>query len=150
MRTENRSRRTSLILALIVLVCVSLLLGGGEGMDGVGAGEKVDLQGIKLAKYGSPVVVMGQITQDGEAVPGSFFILFYDPLGSTGPEQCGLRQEHYFPAGTQGNGAQISFIQYPNGIVTFDIAPSQFKPGLAYELPFLPEDPPGAAALEFF
>jgi len=150
MRAKRYMRRVRVLIALGVVLSISLILGVGEEIGGVGAGEAVGVEGIKLAKYGNPVAVMGQLTIDGEAVPGSFFFLFYDPLGTNGSEKCGAQLEHYFPEGTEANGAQVSFIQYPNAIVTFSIAPSQFSHGYIYELPFLPEDPPGAGALEFF
>ncbi len=93
---------------------------------------------------------MGQLTLDGVPVQGSFFFLYYDPYGEESKQQCGLQQEYIFPDGTVANGAQVSFIQYPNAIVTFTIDPSQFVQGYVYDLPFLPEDPPGMGALEFF
>ena len=143
-------RSASLILLLGVLVTAGLAASGGENMDGVGAGRLADVRGIKLARYGSPVAVMGQLTMDGEPVQGTFFFLFYDPFGEEAKELCGLQTEYLFPAGIAANGAQVSFIQYPNAVVTFYIAPSQFQMGYEYVLPFLPEDPPGAGALEFF
>jgi len=143
-------RKAVLLVVLGVLLTVGLTTGGGEQIGGVGPGKAVEVRGIALARYGSPVAVMGQLTFDGEPVQGSFFFLFYDPFGETAKEQCGLQTEYLFPAGTIANGAQVSFIQYPNAIVTFNIAPSQFQLGYQYVLPFLPEDPPGEGALEFF
>jgi len=150
MKKGTWKRSASLVLMVGVLVTVGLVTGGGENMSGVGAGEALDIQGIKLAKYGSPVAVMGQLTMDGEPVQGTFFFLFYDPFGEEAKQQCGLQTEYLFPVGIVANGAQVSFIQYPNAVVTFNIAPSQFQMGYEYVLPFLPEDPPGAGALEFF
>ncbi len=150
MRTRSCVRGLSLLLALGVILSIGLLPGVGEQIDGVGAGRVLEVQGVRLAKYGAPVAVMGQLTLDSEPVPGTFFFLFYDPFGNNGKEECGLQLEHIFPEGTAANGAQVSFIQYPNAVVTFNIAPSQFRQAYLYDLPFLPEDPPGAAALEFF
>lgn len=149
MRIRRVRRSVSLVMALAMVLSLGVFLGGGEGIQGIGTGESVEVKGIVLAKYGVPVSVMGQLTRDGEPVPGSFFFLAYDPLGNTAESNCGMQLEHTFPEGTVANGAQISYIQFPNAIVTFNIGPSQFKQGLQYELPFLPEDPPGQAALEF-
>lgn len=149
MRAWNLRRNVCLALAFGMVLASGWTLGGGEEMLGIGAGETVEVKTVALAKYGVPVSVMGQLTQDGEPVPGSFFFLTYDPLGNTADDQCGMKLEHTFPEGMMANGAQVAYIQFPNGIVTFEIAPSQFAQGLQYALPFLPEDPPGQAALEF-
>ena len=150
MRAMSLARTAGLLTMLGILTIVGSATIGGEGMIGVGAGKAVEVRGIALAKYGVPVAVMGQLTMDSEPVPGTFFFLFYDPYGEESKEQCGLQTEYMFPPGTMANGAQISFIQYPNALVTFNIAPSQFLLGYQYVLPFLPEDPPGEGALEFF
>jgi len=149
MKTRNRSRRVRLLIALGILLSVGLL-SGGEDLNGVGVGEGVPVHGIALARFGSAIAVMGQLTLNGVPLQGTFFFLYYDPYGEEAKEQCGLQQEYFFPEGVVANGAQVSFIQYPNAIVTFTINPSQFMHGYTYDLPFLPEDPPGMGALEFF
>jgi len=150
MRPGNSLRRSSLWVALRTVLSVGLLSGGGEPLIGIGPGEGVSTQRVFLAKYGSPVAVMGQLTLNAEPIEGTFFFLFYDPMESNAKEQCGLQQEHWFPEGSVANGAQVAFIPHPNAIVTFTIAPSQFVRGYLYNLPFLPEGPPGEGALESF
>jgi len=190
MRVERSIRWVGVFLILGGVLAIGLTLLGGDEIPGVGSGEVLDVIGVRLAQYGNPVSIMGQLTFDGEPIPGTFFFLVYEPLTTSGlfepkdrepvesepvdpevyppgpggpggaapepeeveatPIKYRMQLEHYFPTGTKANGAQISFIQYPNGIVTFTISPSQFSHEWTYVLPFLPEDPPGAGALEFF
>jgi|GEM_PF-4513295 len=150
MKDRKRRRSAYLLIAVGSLLGIGLLVGGDEGMKGVGAGNWIEVKGVSLAERGNPVAVMGQLTIDSEPIPGSFFFLAYDPLGSQSQGECGPQLEYLFPEGTMANGAQICFIQHPNAVIPFTIAPSQFLQQMSYVLPFLPEDPPGAAALEFF
>lgn len=150
METRSKSRfLQSVLLAVICTLSVSLWT-DSEEIGGLEPGELTEVQGVRLDRYGQPVAIMGHLTADGIPVPGTNFYLFYDPAMKKGCGESDLWDEHAFPEPALANGAMISYILYPNGLVSFSVNSSQFQPGYPYVLPFLPEDPPGAAAVKFF
>jgi hypothetical protein len=162
MRARNWTRRASVLLLLGVFLTVGLTTSAWDEKEvqGIGAGCFDEVLGVKPSlhetseegTYLGLVAVMGQLTRDGEPLPGAFFFLYNCPDGDERRcgQQGGSSLEWCFPNGITANGAQVSYVQGPNAIVTFSISPSQFRKGIKYGLPFLPEDPPGAGALEFF
>lgn len=146
--TNSRFRRC--ILLSILLVSFAAFWSGSEEIGGMQPGELAEIQGVRLERYGQPVSIMGHLTADGNPIPGTNFYLFFDPAMKKGCGETELWDEHIFPETALANGALIAYILYPNGLVSFSISSSQFEPCYPYVLPFLPEDPPGAAAVAFF
>jgi hypothetical protein len=111
-----------------------------------------EIHGVRL--YADlPVLIFGQLMLDGMPIEGSEFVLW---LGLEQFEtNCSTAEliEFVFPAAKEANGALITYIIPPNGMVSFVIGSHQLKPemeGKRYDLPYLPVDPPGAAAVAFF
>lgn len=146
--TKSRLRRS--VLLSILLISVVTFWSGSEEIGGMQPGQMAEIQGVRLEQYGQPVGIIGHLTADGNPIPGTNFYLFFDPAMENGCGQSELWDEHVFPESAQANGALIAYILYPNGLVSFSISSSQFNPEYTYVLPFLPEDPPGAAAIRFF
>ena len=80
--------------------------------------------------------VFGQLTHNGEPIPGTSFFLKAAGDGST----------YVFPSAVEGlapKGMEIAYIQQGHCLSTFHVGPKEFQMGRAYQLPFVlggPED----------
>lgn len=97
------------------------------------------------------LAVFGQLTLDGVPIPESAFYFIVDSIGdASGVEVASIALRSTAGEGFKANGAEVNYIIPGNSIVTFQIHRDQFVAGKWYNLPHLPIDPPGAAAVKFF
>ena len=97
------------------------------------------------------LAVFGQLTFDGVPIPESAFHFIVESVDVvTGVAVSSISLRTGTGEGFRANGAEVNYIIPGNSVVTFQIHRDQFVAGKWYNLPHLPIDPPGAAAVKFF
>ena len=97
------------------------------------------------------LAVFGQLTLDGVPIPDTTFHFIVESVDEvSGVEISSVSLRSGTGEGFRANGAEVNYIIPGNSVVTFQIHQDQFVAGKWYNLPHLPIDPPGAAAVKFF